>query len=107
MKTFAATLLIASSAAQSTTVGNIFSGLIKDYLASDWLVHEFSAVKGVADTDPSLDGSVQWDTTSLGLNFLTMSLALTAPVATFGAGTNQMVWFQVEEPIIPAAARLL
>lgn len=94
-----------SNAAQTT--GNFFSGLIKDYIGTTASVQSFTAVSSTTATGVSLKGEVQWDTTPLGLNYLTMSMAYSAPVSTFVAKTNTLLWFQVEKPVIAPAARLL
>ena len=54
-----------------------------------------------------MTGSVQWDTTPLGLNYVTLSLALASPAANFVSKTNALVYFQIEKPVFPAGARLL
>ena len=116
MKSFAAALLISTAAAQNATAtvtnaaqtaGNFFSGLVKDYLGTTATVREFTAVTAVAPDNAGLTGNAQWDTTPLGLNYVTMSLSLTAPTANFVARTNALVYFQIEKPVFPAATRLL
>lgn len=54
-----------------------------------------------------MTGSAQWDTTPLGLNYVTMNLKLATPAANLVAKTNALVYFQIEKPVFPAAARLL
>jgi len=54
-----------------------------------------------------LTGSVQWDTTGVGLNYVTLSLSLASPAANFAARTNALLYFQIEKPVFPAATRLL
>ena len=116
MKSFAAALLISTAAAQNATAtvanaaqtaGNFFSGLVKDYLGTTATVREFTAITAVAPDNVGLTGNAQWDTTPLGLNYVTMSLSLTAPTANFVAKTNALVYFQIEKPVFPAATRLL
>ena len=116
MKSFAAALLISTAAAQNATAtvtnaaqtaGNFFSGLVKDYLGTTAVVRDFTAVAAVSPDNVGLTGNAQWDTTPLGLNYVTMSLSLTAPTANFVARTNALVFFQIEKPVFPAKARLL
>jgi len=116
MKSFAAALLISTAAAQNATAtvanaaqtaGNFFSGLVKDYLGTTATVREFTAVTAVAPDNAGLTGNAQWDTTPLGLNYVTMSLSLTAPTANFVARTNALVYFQIEKPVFKAETRLL
>ena len=116
MKSFAAALLISTAAAQNATAtvtnaaqtaGNFFSGLVKDYLGTTATVREFTAVTAVAPDNAGLTGNAQWDTTPLGLNYVTMSLSLTAPTSNFIARTNALVYFHIEKPVFQASARLL
>jgi hypothetical protein len=91
----------------ANTVGNFFSGLIKDYATSTADIVPFVAIANTTATGPSLSGSVQWDTTGVGLNYVSLSLSYSAPASTFADGTNSLVWFQVEKPVFPAGSRLL
>jgi hypothetical protein len=54
-----------------------------------------------------LTGSVQWDNTGVGLNYVTLSLSLASPAANFASKTNALLYFQIEKPVFPAATRLL
>jgi hypothetical protein len=118
MKSFAAALLISSAVAQNSTAsatvanaaqttGNFFSGLIKDYLGTTAVVQEFTAVAATAAEPTTLTGSAQWDTTPLGLNYVTMNLKLATPASNLVARTNALVYFQIEKPVFPAGTRLL
>ena len=121
MKSFAAALLISSAVAQTNststaaapvkdaaqTAGNFFSGLVKDYLGTTAVVQEFTAVAATAAEPTTLTGSAQWDTTPLGLNYVTMNLKLATPASNLVAKTNALVYFQIEKPVFPAGSRLL
>lgn len=123
MKSFAATLLISAVVAQNSTnsttekvttavkdtankVANFFSGLLSDYVGEPSDVEKFVAVVAGADST-GLSGDVEYRTTKVGANWVTMSLSLSSPAANFAAKTSALVYFQVEKPVFPAGARLL
>lgn len=106
MKTFVASLLVATAYAQSNstlaatasnaanTVANTFKGLVNDYLQAK---SESKPWNGVAATaaggNYNLTGFLSLDTSYLGITFATFGADLSGPTAQFGDGTYNYIWF--------------
>ena len=117
MRSFVGTLLLASAYAQSSvssdiqaavsSVTNWLLGKTKENLSTDSQKKEFT-LYDVGNTTMGLKACFSLDNTALGVNFVTAEFDLSGPAANWATGTAQLVYFQVEEPVVSnTTARLL
>lgn len=107
MKSFYFALLFASALAQNSTAPD-FKGLLADYLSASSQNVTFSAFDPTP-TNAGFGGVVSMQTTLAGVRYVSVELELKGNSSFYGSGAQQLVYFQIEEPVPTptAAARLL
>ena len=108
MKKFVATLVIASVYAQEKTVSeeadeswssvkNWFAAVTQEYLTT--YSKQTPMGSYIEENEASMNSTISLDFTAIGTNFVTVTMNLTHPKASyFAEKTRGLVYFQIEEP---------